>query len=109
MFATSLPVALDNGAGVPGLAVSMIFTALGVGGIKSTISPFIGDQYRENHKEGRVIRLKNGKLAIADGSRTIQFIYNAFYWYFSTPLCLIVADKSGSRTSPPCPLYQQHF
>ncbi|KAK5659573.1 hypothetical protein OQA88_775 [Cercophora sp. LCS_1] len=81
MFATSLPVALDAGAGVPGLAVSMIFTALGVGGIKSTISPFIGDQYRENQKEPRVIRLKNGTLAIADGSRTIQFIYNAFYWF----------------------------
>jgi proton-dependent oligopeptide transporter, POT family len=42
MFATSLPVALDNGAGVPGLAVAMILIGLGVGGVKSTVSPFIG-------------------------------------------------------------------
>jgi POT family proton-dependent oligopeptide transporter len=42
MFATSLPGSLDHGAGVPGLAVAMVLIALGIGGIKSTITPFIG-------------------------------------------------------------------
>jgi len=79
MFATSLPIALEKGAGIPGLALSMVFIALGIGGIKSTMSPFIGDQYPQ--QKPRVVRQKNGELAIVDGSRTIQFIYNAFYWY----------------------------
>ncbi|KAK3346085.1 oligopeptide transporter [Lasiosphaeria hispida] len=79
MFATSLPVALESGAGVPGLALSMVLIALGIGGIKSTMSPFIGDQYPQ--QKPRVVRQKNGDLAIVDGPRTIQFIYNAFYWF----------------------------
>ncbi|KAL2133427.1 hypothetical protein VTI74DRAFT_2353 [Chaetomium olivicolor] len=78
MFATSLPVALDNGAGIPGLAVSMVFIGLGVGAVKSTISPFIGDQYPQ--RKPQIIQQKNGKLAVVDASRTIQFLYNAFYW-----------------------------
>lgn len=43
MLLTSLPVALDHGAGVPGLAIAMFFIGLGVGGIKSTMNPFIGE------------------------------------------------------------------
>jgi POT family proton-dependent oligopeptide transporter len=97
MFATSLPVALKNGAGVPGLAVSMILVGLGVGGVKSTISPFIGkpsgscshletesltlltgDQYPQ--RKPQLVRQKNGELAVVDSSRTLQFLYNAFYW-----------------------------
>lgn len=102
MFVSSLPVALDNGAGVPGLAVSMFFVGLGVGGVKSTISPFIGerslpkiststdscalatdiipaDQYPQ--QKPRVVRQKNGELAVIETSRTLQLVYNAFYWY----------------------------
>ncbi|KAK7420418.1 peptide transporter ptr2 [Neonectria magnoliae] len=44
MFTTSLPVALDHGAGVPGLAVAMILLGLGVGATKATVSPFIGEE-----------------------------------------------------------------
>ncbi|GAB1319782.1 peptide transporter ptr2 [Madurella fahalii] len=79
MFVTSLPVALDSGAGVPGLAVSMLLMGLGVGGVKSTISPFIGDQYVQ--RKPQLVRQKDGTLSIVDGSRTIQFLYNAFYWF----------------------------
>lgn len=43
MFTTSLPAALDRGAGVPGLAMAMILIGLGVGATKATVSPFIGE------------------------------------------------------------------
>lgn len=79
MFVTSLPAALDRGAGVPGLAVSMFLMGLGVGGVKSTISPFIGDQYVQ--RKPQLVQQKDGTLGIVDGSRTIQFLYNAFYWF----------------------------
>jgi POT family proton-dependent oligopeptide transporter len=39
---TSLPIALQAGAGVGGFAAAAILIALGVGGVKSTVSPFIG-------------------------------------------------------------------
>ena len=79
MFATSLPASLERGAGIPGLAVAMILIALGIGGIKSNMAPFIADQYPQ--QKARVVRRKNGELGIVDGSRTIQFIYNALMWY----------------------------
>ncbi|PGH27485.1 hypothetical protein AJ80_00725 [Polytolypa hystricis UAMH7299] len=80
MFATSMPAALNNGAGVPGLAAAMILIGLGVGATKATISPFIaGDQYPQ--KKPQLVRQKNGDLAIVDGARTLQFLYNAFYWF----------------------------
>lgn len=39
---TSLPVALNAGAGIGGFAVAAFLIAFGVGGVKSTVSPFIG-------------------------------------------------------------------
>ncbi len=42
LFATSLPSSLQHGAGVGGLAVAMVLIGLGLGGVKATISPFIG-------------------------------------------------------------------
>lgn len=40
LIATSLPTSLRHSAGVPGLAVSMVFIGLGVGGVRGTIFPF---------------------------------------------------------------------
>ncbi|CAO2658288.1 Nn.00g060110.m01.CDS01 [Neocucurbitaria sp. VM-36] len=79
MLTTSLPVALDRGAGLPGLIVAMFLIGLGVGAIKATISPFIGDQLPKTKPQ--VVFQKNGKLAVVDSSRTLQLIYNAFYWF----------------------------
>ena len=42
MTATSLPAALDNGAGIGGLAASLILVGLGVGGVKAVYFPFLG-------------------------------------------------------------------
>ncbi|KAH7084353.1 oligopeptide transporter [Paraphoma chrysanthemicola] len=79
MLATSLPVAIDRGAGLPGLVSAMFLIALGVGATKATVSPLIGDQLPQT--KPRVVRQKNGKLAVVDSSRTLQLLYNAFYWF----------------------------
>ncbi|TDZ61176.1 Peptide transporter PTR2 [Colletotrichum trifolii] len=79
MFTTALPSSLDSGAGLPGLIVAMILVGLGVGATKATVSPFIGDQYTQ--KKPQLIRQKGGTLAVVDGTRTLQFLYNAFYWF----------------------------
>ncbi|KAK1981817.1 oligopeptide transporter [Colletotrichum cereale] len=79
MFATSLPSSLDRGAGLPGLIVAMVLVGLGVGATKATISPFIGDQYTQ--KNPQLIQQKHGGLAVIDNTRTLQFLYNAFYWF----------------------------
>jgi POT family proton-dependent oligopeptide transporter len=76
---TAIPQALDNDAGVPGLAVAMILVGLGVGSVKATLFPFLGDQYVQ--QKPQLVQRKNGEMVVVDGSRTLQFLYNAYYWY----------------------------
>lgn len=45
LFTTSLPTALDHGAGIGGVAVSMVFIGLGVGAVKATFFPFLGAEW----------------------------------------------------------------
>lgn len=42
LLLTSLPMSLDAGAGLGGLIGALILIGLGVGGIKSSVSPFLG-------------------------------------------------------------------
>jgi POT family proton-dependent oligopeptide transporter len=42
LFLTSLPMSLSAGAGLGGLIGALILIGLGVGGIKSSVSPFLG-------------------------------------------------------------------
>lgn len=42
LFVVSLPAVEDHSVKLAGLAVSMVLLGLGTGGIKTTISPFIG-------------------------------------------------------------------
>ncbi|KAF4830196.1 Peptide transporter PTR2 [Colletotrichum tropicale] len=79
MFVSALPSSLDNGAGLAGLIIAMVLIGLGVGATKATISPFIGDQYKQ--KPPQLVRPKDGLPAVVDGTRTLQFLYNAFYWF----------------------------
>ncbi len=39
---TSLTRFLEQGAGVPGLAISLVFISLASGSVKATVAPFIG-------------------------------------------------------------------
>lgn len=42
LLLTSLPFALDRGAGLGGLIASMALIGMGQGGVKATISHFLG-------------------------------------------------------------------
>ena len=83
MTTSSLPEALDSGAGVPGLGVAMVLVGLGVASIKATIYPFLGDQYVQ--QKPQLTRRKDGEMVIIDGPQTLQFMYNAYFWLFNFP------------------------
>ena len=42
LLITSIPPLLKQGAGLPGLIVALIIISLGVGGVKSTLPPLLG-------------------------------------------------------------------
>ncbi|KAI9150233.1 putative peptide transporter ptr2 [Paramyrothecium foliicola] len=78
LFVTSLPVALDHGAGLPGLIVALFFIGVGVAGVKATLPPFLVDQY--SRTESRTLKTKGNKVIVSDRTLTIQFITNMFFW-----------------------------
>ncbi|KAH8801779.1 peptide transporter PTR2-A [Xylogone sp. PMI_703] len=78
LFVTSLPELVTRPGKIGGLACSMVLIALGSGGVKATISPFIGDQYTQLAPQ--LIVTNKGERVIADRTLTIQYIYNLFYW-----------------------------
>lgn len=69
---------MQDSAKIAGLALSMVLLGLGTGGVKATVSPFIGDQYTTMTPQ-LVVR-KNGEKVIADRTLTLQYIYNILYW-----------------------------
>ncbi|KAH7132588.1 major facilitator superfamily domain-containing protein [Dendryphion nanum] len=78
LVCTSIEKALDNGAGVPGLAFCMVFIALGAGSVKAAYVPFLGDQLRGGKER---VEERKGRLVIVSPDRTLQFVYNAYYWF----------------------------
>lgn len=77
LFFTSLPVALENGAGLGGFIVGIIVIGLGTGGIKSNVSPLIAEQY--TRRRMAVHTTPKGERVIIDPAVTIQRIYMVFY------------------------------
>ena len=73
LFLTSLPTAIEHGAALGGIIVSMIVIGLGTGGIKSNVSPLIAEQYRNTRQKIRIE--KSGERVIVDPGATIQRIY----------------------------------
>ncbi|RSM08932.1 hypothetical protein CEP52_004391 [Fusarium oligoseptatum] len=51
LLLTSIPPALDAGAGLGGLIGAFILIGLGVGGVKSSVAPFTADQVRITGKQ----------------------------------------------------------
>ncbi|TGO10863.1 hypothetical protein BTUL_0123g00040 [Botrytis tulipae] len=75
---TSLPVSLQNGAGLGGYIAAILIIGVGTGGIKSNVSPLIADQYTRKRMAIKV--LETGERVIIDPTVTIQRIYLIFYW-----------------------------
>ncbi|KAJ6189898.1 Proton-dependent oligopeptide transporter family [Penicillium mononematosum] len=78
LFATSLPVAIHEGAALPGVITACILLAVGSGAFKTTVVPFIADQYDE--AEFRIKTQQNGEKVVTSRELTITYIYNVFYW-----------------------------
>ncbi|KAI8711792.1 hypothetical protein NCS52_01443500 [Fusarium sp. LHS14.1] len=78
LWTTSLPSAMEHGAGKAGYIVAIIVIGLGTGGIKSNIAPLIADQYQRRRMA--IKTEKNGERVIIDPAITYQRIYMIFYW-----------------------------
>lgn len=69
---------LNEGWGVPGLAVAMVLIGLGGGGFRVVIVPFMIDQC--DQKQPAVARESNRQLVVTDYNMTVQFICSVYYW-----------------------------
>jgi POT family proton-dependent oligopeptide transporter len=70
---TSIPSALDHGAGLGGFVAAVIVIGLGTGGIKSNVAPLIADQYKRRQMAIGHDK-KTGERVIIDPAITIQRI-----------------------------------
>ncbi|KAL4974139.1 POT family-domain-containing protein [Aspergillus desertorum] len=77
LVCTSIPTALEHGAGLGGFIVAILIIGLGTGGIKSNVAPLVADQYKR--KKMAVSTTKKGERVIIDPALTIQRIYMIFY------------------------------
>jgi POT family proton-dependent oligopeptide transporter len=77
LVCTSIPTALEHGAGLGGFIVAILIIGLGTGGIKSNVAPLIADQYKR--KKMAMSTTKKGERVIIDPALTIQRIYMIFY------------------------------
>ncbi|KAF1927278.1 MFS general substrate transporter [Didymella exigua CBS 183.55] len=75
---SSIPGQLNKGWGLPGLILAMGLIALGNGGFRAIMVPFIADQYTE--KKAVVKTLKSGEEVITDRQLTLQYIYSLYFW-----------------------------
>ncbi|KAF7725206.1 peptide transporter ptr2 [Apophysomyces ossiformis] len=91
---TSVPAAIESGAGFPGYIVSLIVIGWGIKGI---VSPLCADQYRKT--ESYVRKEKNGELVLVDYDLSIQHLYNWFYW------CINVGGLLGGII---CPILERY-
>ena len=91
LFVSSLPQVLDHHAG-PGIFITaLVLVAVGMSGANGVMAAFIGDQYT---KPGDYIMTKKkGKRVIVDRGRTLESIYNLYYW------CINVGSLSGIATT----------
>ncbi|OTA90872.1 hypothetical protein M434DRAFT_397647 [Hypoxylon sp. CO27-5] len=78
LFATSLPAAIHGGAALPGVITACLLLAVGSGAFKTTVVPFIADQYDQT--DFRIRTQKTGEKVVTSRELTITYIYNVFFW-----------------------------
>jgi dipeptide/tripeptide permease len=91
LFATSLPISIENGAAYGGLVTAMVVIGVGAGGIKSNVSPLIADQITETRH--RVQIEKSGERVLVDPALTVQRVYMVFYF------CINIGGLSAIATT----------
>ncbi|KAF2118407.1 POT family-domain-containing protein [Lophiotrema nucula] len=93
---TSIPGALNNGAGLGGFVTAVVVIGLGTGGIKSNVAPLIADQYKRRQM---VLGTdpKNGERVIIDPAITIQRIYMVFYFCINVGCLALLATPYMER------------
>lgn len=89
LLLTSLPVAIENGAALGGLAAAMTVIGLGTGGIKSNVAPLVAEQMTESKMKIKIT--KNGERVIQDPNITFQRIYMIFYFCINIGAMSLVA------------------
>lgn len=89
LLLTSIPVAIENGAALGGLAAAMTVIGLGTGGIKSNVAPLIAEQMTETKMKIRVT--KKGERVVQDPNITFQRIYMIFYFCINIGACSLIA------------------
>ncbi|RWA11501.1 hypothetical protein EKO27_g3599 [Xylaria grammica] len=77
LLATSTPSALSHGAGVGGIAATIILVGLGQAGISAVMYPLIGDQIPESTPK---VKRRGSQLVVTDRKLTIQYVFNGYYW-----------------------------
>ncbi|KAJ5168601.1 Oligopeptide transporter [Penicillium canariense] len=90
LLVSSLPEVLGRKSGGGVFITSIILIGVGMSGANANLAAFIGDQYT---KEGGTVEVRNGNRVVIDRDRTIESIYNLFYW------CLNVGSLSGIATT----------
>ncbi|KAJ5519177.1 oligopeptide transporter, partial [Penicillium expansum] len=90
LFVTSLPAVTQVSIKTFGLALAMVLLGLGTGGIKATVSPFIGDQYTVLAPQ--LVAMKKGERVIVDRTLTLRYIYNVFYWFTNIGSLSLIAS-----------------
>ncbi|KAI0376610.1 POT family-domain-containing protein [Hypomontagnella monticulosa] len=78
LFATSFPVAIDGGVALGGVITASVLLAVGSGAFKTTVVPFIADQYDQT--DFRIHTRKTGEKVVSSRELTITYIYNVFFW-----------------------------
>lgn len=76
LLVSSFPSSADFAA--PVFIVSLALIAVGMSGVNGLMAAFVCDQYTV--EDGTVITTKKGESVIVDRARTIESIYNMYYW-----------------------------
>jgi POT family proton-dependent oligopeptide transporter len=82
---------ISAGFAAPLFIVSLVFIAVGMSGVNGLLAAFVGDQYTT--EDGVVATRRDGKRIIVDRGRTIESIYNIYYW------CINVGGLAGLATT----------